>query len=186
MQLVTGWCGWLEAAPYFPLPVATVFGMLRVTRGGNLRSRSQVLLLLLPAAVGIAFGFAEVYALGFMAARPYPHWYVLLLQGHKHLKLELWGVVAMAAPVAFLAAACGAVLARIAKNYSMSVPLVAVGAWLVCRLILIPVLWNAEPISTLRDEIRYLPISMLAGMGLPALALFLVYRKLTRRPLSAV
>jgi len=151
-----------------------------------MRSRSQFFSLLLPAAVGIALGFAEVYVLGFMAARPYPHWYVLALQDHKHFRFELWGVVVMAAPVALLGAACGAALARIAKNYSMIVPLVAVGAWLVCRLILIPVLWDDEPISTLRDEIRYVPISMLAGMVLPALALFLAYRKLTRRPLNAV
>ena len=151
-----------------------------------MRSRSQFLLLLLPAAVGIAFGFAEVYALGFLAARPYPHWYVLALQDHKHFRFELWGVVVMAAPVALLGAACGAALARIAKNYSMTVPLVAVGAWLVFRLILIPVLWDDEPISTLRDEFRYVPISMLAGMVLPALALFLAYRKLTRRPLNVV
>jgi len=151
-----------------------------------MRSRSQFLLLLLPAAVGIAFGFAEVYALGFLAARPYPHWYVLALQDHKHFRFELWGVVVIAAPVALLGAACGAALAQIAKNYSMTVPLVAVGAWLVCRLILIPVLWDDEPISTLHDEIRYLPISMVAGMVLPALALFLAYRKLTRRPLNVV
>ena len=151
-----------------------------------MRSRSQFLLLLLPAAVGIAFGFAEVYALGFLAARPYPHWYVLALQDHKHFRFELWGVVVIAAPVALLGAACGAALAQIAKNYSMTVPLVAVGAWLVCRLILIPVLRDDEPISTLRDEIRYVPISMLAGMVLPALALFLAYRKLTPRPLNAV
>ena len=151
-----------------------------------MRSRSQFLLLLLSAAVGIAFGFAEVYALGFLAARPYPHWYVLALQDHKHFRFELWGVVVMAAPVALLGAACGAALARIARIYSMTVPLVAVGAWLVCRLILIPVLRDDEPISTLRDEIRYVPISMLAGMVLPALALFLAYRKLTPRPLNAV
>lgn len=151
-----------------------------------MRSRSQFLVLLLPAAVGIAFGFAEVYALGFLAARPYPHWYVLALQDHKHFRFELWGVVVMAAPVALLGAACGAALARIAKNYSMTVPLVAVGAWLVCRLILIPVLWDDEPISTLRAEIRYVPISMLAGMVLPALALFLAHRKLTRRLLISV
>jgi hypothetical protein len=151
-----------------------------------MRSSSQFLLLLLPAAVGIAFGFAEVYALGFLAARPYPHWYVLALQDHKHFRFELWGVVVMAAPVALLGAACGAALARIAKNYSTTVPLVAVGAWLVCRLILIPVLWDDEPISTLRDEFRYVPISMLAGMVLPALALFLAYRKLTPRALNAV
>jgi hypothetical protein len=129
------------------------------------RSRSQFLLLLLPAAVGIAFGFAEVYAIGFLAARPYPHWYVLALQDHQHFRFELWGVVVMAAPVALLGAACGAALARIAKNYSMTVPRVAVGA---C------------------DEIRYVPISMLAGMVLPALVLFLAYRKFTRRPLNAV
>jgi hypothetical protein len=151
-----------------------------------MRSRSRFLSLILPAAVGIAFGFAEVYALGFLAARPYPHWYVVALQDHKHFRFELWGVVVMAVPVALLGAVSGAALARIAKNYSMTVPLVAVGAWLVCRLILIPVLWDDEPISTLRDEIRYVPISMLAGMILPALALFLAYRKLTRRPLNAV
>jgi hypothetical protein len=149
-----------------------------------MRSRSQFLSLLLPTAVGIALGFAEAYVLGFMAARPYPHWYVLLLQGHKHLKLELWGVVAMAAPVALLAAAFGVALARTAKNYSMTVPLVAVGAWLVCRLILIPVLWDDQPISTLRDEIRYLPISMIAGIVLPALALWFTHRRMTRPPLN--
>jgi hypothetical protein len=38
-----------------------------------MRSRSQCFSLLLAAAVGIALGFAEVYVLGFMAARPYPH-----------------------------------------------------------------------------------------------------------------
>lgn len=145
-----------------------------------MRSRSQFISLLLPAAVGIALGFAEVYVLGFMAARPYPHWYVLLFLGHKHLKLELWGVVAMAAPVALLAAALGVALARISKNHSVTVPLVAVGAWLVCRLMLIPVLWDDEPISTLRDEIRYVPISMLAGIVSPALALLFAYRQMTR------
>jgi hypothetical protein len=150
-----------------------------------MRSRSQFLSLLLAAVVGIVLGFAEVYVLGFMAARPYPHWYVLVLQDHKHFKFELWGVVVMAAPVAFLAAAFGGALAPIAKKYSMAVPLVAVGAWLVCRLILIPVLWDDEPISTLRDEVRYVPISMLAGIVLPALALFFAYRTLTR-PASGV
>jgi hypothetical protein len=34
-----------------------------------MRSRSQYFSLLLPAAVGIALGFAEVNLLGFMAAR---------------------------------------------------------------------------------------------------------------------
>ena len=72
-----------------------------------MRSRSQFLSLLLAAAFGIALGFAEVYVLGFMAARPYPHWYLLALQDHKHLRYELWGVVGMAAPVALLAAAFG-------------------------------------------------------------------------------
>jgi hypothetical protein len=150
-----------------------------------MRSRSQFLLLLLAAAIGIAFGFAEVYVLGFMAARPYPHWYVLALQDHKHLKMELWGVVGLAAPVALLAAAFGVALARIAKNYSMTVPLVAVGAWLVCRLVLIPELWD-EPISALGDEIRHVPISMLAGIVLPALALLFAYRRMTRTSTNVV
>jgi hypothetical protein len=144
-----------------------------------MRSRSQFLLLLLAAAVGMALGFAEVYVLGFMAARPYPHWYVFVLQDHKHLGYELWGVVAMAAPVALIAAAFGVALARIAKNYSTTVPLVAVGAWLVCRLILIPVLWD-EPISVVSDEIRFVPVSMLAGIVLPALALLFTYRRMTQ------
>jgi hypothetical protein len=151
-----------------------------------MRSRSQFLSLLLAAAVGIALGFAEVYVLGFMAARPYPHWYDMALQDHKHLKMELWGVVAMAAPIALLAAAIGVALARMAKKYSMTVPIIAVGAWLVCRLILIPALWDDEPISTLRDEIRYVPISMLAGMVLPAVTLFFMYRRMTRPPLNVL
>lgn len=86
----------------------------------------------------------------------------------------------LAVPVALLAAAFGVALARIAKNYSMTVPVVALGAWLVCHLIVIPVLWEDEPISTLRDEIRYVPVSMLAGIVFPALALFFGYRRLTR------
>ncbi len=150
-----------------------------------MRSGSQFLSLLLPAAVGIAFGFAEVYVLGFMAARPYPDWYLLVLQDHKHFKFELWGVVAMAAPVALLAAAVGVALARIAKNYSMTVPLVAVGAWLFCRLILIPVLWD-DPISAIGEAIHYFPVSMVAGMVLPAVALFFAYRRMTRPALNVV
>jgi hypothetical protein len=150
-----------------------------------MRSRFQFLSLLLPAAVGIALGFAEVYVLGFMAARPYPHWYVLALQDHKHLKMELWGVVSLAVPVALLAAAFGVALARIAKNYSMTVPVVAVGAWLLCRLILIPVLWD-DPIAALGEAIHYFPVSMVAAMVLPALALFFAYRRMTRTPLKEV
>jgi hypothetical protein len=150
-----------------------------------MQSYSKFLSFLLPAAVGIALAFAEVYVLGFMAARPYPHWYVLALQDHKHIKMELWGVVGLAAPVALLAAAFGVALARIARNYSMTVPLVAVGTWLVCRLILIPELWDDEPISALGDEIRYVPISMLAGIVLPALGLFFGYRRMTR-PLTDI
>src|SRR5271168_2955518 len=153
--------------------------MLRITPGGYMRSRSQFLSLLLPAAVGIALGFAEVYVLGFMAARPYPQWYLLMLQDHKHLRYELWGVVGMAGPVALLAAALGVALARISKNHSITVPLVAVGAWLFCRLILIPVLWD-DPVSAIGEAIRYFPVSMIAGMVLPAVALFFAYRRMTR------
>jgi hypothetical protein len=144
-----------------------------------MRSRSKIVPLSIAAALGVMLAIAEVYVLGFLAARPYPHWYALALQDHKNFRFELWGAVEMAAPVALLAAAFGIALARIAKKYSMTVPLVAVGAWLVWRLILIPVLWD-EPISALGDEIRYVPVSMIAGIVLPALALFFGYRGMTR------
>jgi ABC-type phosphate/phosphonate transport system permease subunit len=148
-----------------------------------MQSRSQFFSLSTAAAVGFSLSIAEVYALGFLAARPYPHWYVSVLQDHKHLRYELWGVVAMAAPVALLAATFGVALALLAKKYSMTVPLVAVGAWLFCRLVLVPLLWD-EPISALGDEIRYVPVSMLAGVVLPALALSFAYRRMTRPPLN--
>ena len=144
-----------------------------------MRSRSQFFSLLLPAAVGIALGFAEVYVLGFVAARPYPHWYLLVLQDHRHLRYELWGVIGVAAPIALLAAACGAALARIGKTNSIAAPVVAVAAWLLCRSFLVPIVYD-EPVSALGEAIHYFPVSMIAGMVLPAVALFFAYRRMTR------
>jgi hypothetical protein len=151
-----------------------VFGMLRVTRG-DLHAKP----LAVPIVTRARRRRNRACVLGFLAARPYPQWYLSMLQDHKHLRYELWGVVAMAAPVALVAAAFGVALARIAKNYSMTVPLVAVGAWLFCRLVLIPVLWD-DSISAIGEAIHYFPASMIAGIVLPALALLFTYRQMTR------
>ena len=71
--------------------------------------------LLAAIGVGVLFAFLDILVLGFMAARPMPHWYGAFARAHKHLGLEIW-LTLMGLPTALIAATCGLLLGRFAAR----------------------------------------------------------------------
>jgi hypothetical protein len=148
-----------------------------------MRDRVALRALLAAVAIGISFAIVELFVTGVLAARAIPHWYISFLKAHKYVGLELWSIAEMQVPIALLAAGLGVVLARLVKNSSISPPLVALGAWLLCRLLL-PGFYGVPLGESLRDQVSgfaYFPMSMTAEIVLPCLALILGFRWIAQR-----
>jgi hypothetical protein len=81
-------------------------------------------------AIGVAAAFVRDRLVGFLAARPWPSWYIPWARAHKHLALELSWVVMSLLPSVLVAMAFGALLAKLLRGASTRFVLVAAGAWL--------------------------------------------------------
>jgi hypothetical protein len=135
--------------------------------------------------IGIAFATAVEYAYGYLAARPWPIWYGSWAHNHKHLALELGTMVIQVLPIALLAAVAGVVLARLARSTSMIVPLIALAVWLLGMVWLLP-LWQGVAWREQWRDYQYLaqlwPVSTLAGVVLPSLAMIYAFRRYPGQP----
>lgn len=135
--------------------------------------------LLAAIGVGVVFAFLDIPAVGFMAARPMPHWYGAFARAHKHLGLELW-LTLMGLPTALIAAMCGLLLGQLAARKATTwLPFLSLAVWQLYGLgveirsstAICPFsfrsLWEAEAL---------LPASAIIGIVLPACALVLGFR----------
>jgi hypothetical protein len=134
--------------------------------------------LLVAIAIGILFALLGVHIMGWMAARPWPHWYGAFAHTHKHLALQLWFTLKLL-PIALIAAACGALLAHASRSASVAFPVVSLAVW---QIYLLADNFLSAPaicpfsFRSLWESFALTPVSSIIGIVLPACALVLGFR----------
>ena len=111
--------------------------------GSNIATR-QVLVAIVAASLFVA---VSMYLDGYLAAVPYPSWYVDFAGAHRPLGLYLWWFLERGVPDAVMAALCAVVLVRLARSARLALGLIAVGVWILAPLVLDlsgPVMWSEE------------------------------------------
>ena len=135
--------------------------------------------LLAAIGVGVVFAFLDIPVVGFMAARPMPHWYDAFARAHKHVGLELW-LTLMGLPTALIAATCGLLLGRFAARRTTSwLPFLSLAVWQLYGLG--DEIRSAPAICpfsfrSLWEAVALFPASSIIGIILPACALVVGFR----------
>jgi hypothetical protein len=131
------------------------------------------------AAIGAAAAFIRELVVGFLAARPWPRWYIPWAHTHKHLAVQLSWIVMALVPSMLIAIACGGLLAVLWRGGSKAVVLLAAVAWLaydLCRDVIADIQVCLYPVQCFLEPFRLEPISSAIGMMVPAATLLLAYR----------
>jgi hypothetical protein len=131
--------------------------------------------------VGVFFTALDVGLAGVWAAMAWPRWFVSFAKVHKHLALELSGVVEFVIPGAFLAAGCGFLLARIVPVRSLALPCVSFAVWVAYLL------WPVADVPftmVLSSYVRDWPATFLVVV-LPLASFLFAFRRTELRSLSS-
>jgi hypothetical protein len=160
----------LEHVPGHNRALLWAVGCVRASYTERYLGRSRPLLTAI--AVGLAFALLDELVTGVIAAVAWPHWYVVFAKAHRHLSLELWSVVAVTLPIALIAAAFGALLARLANASKIMLPCASIAVWVIYWLV--PISTTSDvPLRALWDDFLRSPTSYVAGIILPSCGFFL-------------
>jgi hypothetical protein len=125
-------------------------------------------------AIGLAAAIVRECLVGFLAARPWPRWYIPWARAYKHLALELSWVVMSLLPSVLVAMAFGALLAKLLRGASTRFVLVTAGAWLAFDIggdVIACTQICLHPVPCILEPFRLTPLASGLSLLVPAAAL---------------
>ena len=146
-----------------------------------MRDRFTTIDVVVAIAVGVVLAIVAIEVAGYLAAIAYPGWVRPFAYSNKLTLLNLWEFVVEGIPLAVLAAAFGIALARMTRNASWALPLIALGIFALYLEVLLPVRDGMPAFPSYDMPIVLLP-GFLARWALFSVALLLAFRHAVRRP----
>jgi hypothetical protein len=124
--------------------------------------------------IGISAGFVRQLLVGFLAARPWPKWYIPWAHVHKHFALELSWIVMSLLPSVLVAVTFGALLTVSWRRTSRTLVVIAIAAWFVYDLAVEVVADTRAcfyPVQCFLEPFRLEPVTSVLSVLIPAAAL---------------